>query len=99
MVTKKEQKRCSACAWPHFRKHDGRCARCGQKPEGRVTTANGQGPRIVQICAAAVPGERRTFVNVYGLDEHSRVWQWNAKEARWEAHKVRPRERNAGDFA
>ena len=47
-----------------------------------------QGPRIIQITAVAVPGERRTFVNVYGLDEHSRVWQWNAKDAKWIPNKV-----------
>lgn len=23
-----------------------------------------------------------------GLDEDSRVWQWNAKEARWRPHKL-----------
>jgi hypothetical protein len=65
-----------------------------------MNAPNGQQPRILQITACAVPGERRTFVNIYGLDDQSRVWQWNAKDARWEAHRVRPREpRSAGDFA
>jgi hypothetical protein len=52
---------------------------------------NPQGPRILQITAVAVPGERRTFVNVYGLDEQSRVWQWNAKDARWTPNKIQQR--------
>lgn len=51
-------------------------------------TPNGRHARIIQIAAVAVPGERRTFVNVYGLDEDSRVWQWNAKEARWRPYKI-----------
>ena len=50
--------------------------------------------RIIQIAAVAVPGERRTFVNVYGLDEQSHVWQWNAKEARWRPHKLEARSSN-----
>lgn len=52
--------------------------------------------KIFQISACAVPGERRTFVNVYGLDEQSRVWQWNAKSGAWEPHKVP--EKSAGGF-
>ncbi len=51
---------------------------------------------IVQITACAVPGERRTFVNIYGLDRQSRVWQWNAKEGKWEPHKIPEKAR--GDF-
>jgi hypothetical protein len=45
-------------------------------------------PKIIHIAAAAVPGERRTFVNVYGLDDQSRVWQWNAKLGRWQPNKL-----------
>lgn len=48
-------------------------------------------PKILQIAAAAVPGERRTFVNVYGLDDQSRVWQWNAKLGRWQPNKLQPK--------
>lgn len=58
--------------------------------------ANGRHARIIQIAAVAVPGERRTFVNVYGLDEESRVWQWNAKEARWRPHKLEAKPSNNG---
>lgn len=52
--------------------------------------------KIYMISACAVPGERRTFVNVYGLDEQSRVWQWNAKSGAWEPHKIP--EKSAGGF-
>jgi hypothetical protein len=45
-------------------------------------------PKILQISAVAVPGRERTFVNVYGLDDQSRVWQWNAKDAKWTPHKI-----------
>lgn len=48
-------------------------------------------PKIIHIAAAAVPGERRTFVNVYGLDDQSRVWQWNAKLGRWQPNKLQPK--------
>ena len=50
---------------------------------GRMDT-----PKILHITAAAVPGERRTFVNVYGLDDQGRVWQWNAKEGKWYPNKL-----------
>ena len=56
-----------------------------------TSTGSRPAPRIVQITSCAVPGERRTFVNVYGLDEQSRVWQWNAKTAKWEPNQVRER--------
>jgi hypothetical protein len=53
-------------------------------------------PHIVSITAVAVPGDRRTFVNLYGLDDQSRVWQWNATDARWTPYKIAPKSsRNA----
>jgi len=48
-------------------------------------------PKIVSISCAVVRGDRREFVNVYGLDEQSLVWQWNAKSGAWEPNKVRQR--------
>jgi len=54
--------------------------------------ANATPTKIVQLTAVAVPGERRTFVNVYGLDEQSRVWQWKATEARWAPYKIAKRD-------
>jgi len=55
-------------------------------------------PVIKQITSCAVPGDRKTFVNVYGLDEQSRVWQWNARDAKWEPHKIPEKSRSAGSF-
>jgi hypothetical protein len=52
--------------------------------------------KIVSIATAVVPGERRHFVNVYGLDTDSHVWQWNAKLAKWEPHKVPERRDDFG---
>jgi hypothetical protein len=48
-------------------------------------------PKIVQLACCAVPGERRTFVNVYGLDDQGRVWQWQATEAKWSPYKITKR--------
>lgn len=48
--------------------------------------------KILQITAATVAGARGTFVNIYGLDTESRVWQWNAKLGKWVPNKVKPRE-------
>lgn len=45
-------------------------------------------PKIVAITSCAVPGRDKTFVNVYGLDDVARVWQWNAKLGAWEPHKI-----------
>ena len=45
-------------------------------------------PKIVSITSCAVPGRDKTFVNVYGLADDSRVWQWNAKVAQWEPHRI-----------
>jgi hypothetical protein len=52
-------------------------------------------PKITQITACAVPGREKTFTNVYGLDDQSRVWQWNAKDGAWEPHKI-PAKQAAG---
>jgi hypothetical protein len=57
--------------------------------------ASTNNPKIVQITAVAVPGERRTFVNVYGLDDRSFVWQWNAKDACWQPNKIKDTGRQA----
>lgn len=54
--------------------------------------------RIIQITACAVPGDRKTFVNIYGLDQLGRVWQWNAKDAKWQPHKITPKETGASEF-
>lgn len=51
--------------------------------------------KIVQITAVAIPGSQRTFANVYGLDDQSRVWQWNATEAKWHPHKIVPKDRGS----
>jgi len=56
-------------------------------------------PNIVHITACAVPGKEKTFVNVYGLEGSTgRVWQWNAKLAAWEPHKVKERTADAGGW-
>jgi hypothetical protein len=54
--------------------------------------------RILTIATAVVPGRERSYVNVYGLDEQSRVWQWNAKDAKWVPHKVPERAASGGGF-
>jgi hypothetical protein len=46
-------------------------------------------PRIRQI-ATCVKGN---YVNVYGLDEHSRVWTWDPTKARWAPYKITARAR------
>ena len=53
--------------------------------------SNSSQPRIVSITAVPVPGDRRTFVNLYGLDEQSRVWQWDATDARWRPFRITPK--------
>jgi len=67
-----------------------------RKKQGKEAMANEQ-PKIVSITACAVPGKERTFTNVYGLDDRSRVWQWNARDGRWAPHKVQPKN-DGGSF-
>ena len=55
-----------------------------------------QQPKITNITAVAVPGDTRTFVNLYGLDDQSRVWQWDATEARWRPFKIVKKARDQG---
>ena len=54
-------------------------------------------PKIVSITSCAVPGRDKTFVNVYGLADDSRVWQWNAKLGAWEPHKIPEKSTGAND--
>lgn len=44
--------------------------------------------RIVQITACMTRGQKRDFANVYGLDEQSRVWQWDPQATKWKPFKV-----------
>lgn len=48
-------------------------------------------PKIVSIAACPIPGDRRTFANVYGVDDRGDVYQWYADEGRWKLHKFQPR--------
>jgi hypothetical protein len=57
--------------------------------------ATSEQPQITSITACAVPGEKKTFVNVYGLSSKGQVWQWNAKLGAWEPHKI-PEQRTGG---
>jgi hypothetical protein len=59
--------------------------------QGPTNTGRQTPQRILHITACAVQGDRRTFVNVYGLDDLGRVWQWNAKVGDWEPNMVRER--------
>jgi hypothetical protein len=59
---------------------------------------NDRQPEIVTITSCAVPGVRKTFVNVYGLDKASRVWQWNARDGRWEPNKIPEKSRDERGF-
>jgi hypothetical protein len=46
-------------------------------------------PTIVQIAAVAMPGEKRTFVNLYGLEAVTgRIWQWEPTDAAWRPFKI-----------
>lgn len=44
--------------------------------------------RIIQITACMTRGDKRDFANVYGLDENSRVWQWDASQGKWKPFKI-----------
>lgn len=60
--------------------------------------ASSNGPKIVQMTACAVPGEKRTFVNIYGLDDASRVWRWNPTETKWEPHRIEAKGSGGGGY-
>lgn len=55
-------------------------------------------PRIVQITSCTTRGDKRDFANVYGLDERSRVWQWDATKAKWRPFKIEASSRSRDDF-
>ena len=57
---------------------------------GGAGTGSMSAPKIVQIACCAIPGNKRTFANVYGLDDQSHVWQWNARDGRWEPNVIKP---------
>lgn len=54
--------------------------------------------RIVQIAACMTRGTKRDFANVYGLDQDSRVWQWDPQAAKWKPFKVTATTRPRDDF-
>lgn len=58
----------------------------------------GDPTRIVQIAACMTRGDKRDFANVYGLDEQSRVWQWDPQAAKWKPFKVEKRAARRDDF-
>lgn len=53
-------------------------------------------PRIVAITACTVAGKQRDFANVYGLDEQSRVWQWDVQTGSWRAARILESSSNRG---
>jgi hypothetical protein len=61
---------------------------------------NGRPLRIVQITACPIPGDRRTFANVYGLGDDGRVYQWMAsgdEPGTWVPFVIRRRSNGARD--
>lgn len=53
-------------------------------------------PKILSIAACPIPGDRRTFANVYGVDDQGDVYQWDIRAAKWELAQIRERSRDRG---
>ena len=52
--------------------------------------------RIIQITACTTRGDKRDFANVYGLDEASKVYQWDPSEGRWRPFKLEAKRSRGG---
>lgn len=52
--------------------------------------------RILAITSCVVKGNRTDFVNLYGLDDVNRIWQWDPVAAAWKPYKLEPRKRETG---
>lgn len=53
-------------------------------------------PKIISIAACPIPGDRRTFANVYGVDDRGDLFQWNIRSAEWELAQLKERGERSG---
>lgn len=48
--------------------------------------------RIVQITSCVNRGEKRDFVNVYGLADDAKIYRWDPVACVWEPYKIEKRD-------